>query len=147
MIYRKAIEYKHNLEDWLFPSGWYNFSKREEFTRSQEESLKKYLGSAIDETWYLKILCVHPVFQRKGIGAKLLDWGLKNARERGEKVYLEASEIGKGLYIKKGFKKLGEIVMGDREAVLPCMIWDPATAASDDEIAKQTAQVQIQTIE
>ena len=84
----------------------------------------------------MKILCVHPGFQRKGIGAKLLDWGLKHARERGEKVYVEASEFGKGLYSKKGFKELGEIVLGDMEVVLPCMIWDPATALIQEEIGK-----------
>ena len=25
VIYRKVIEYKDALEDWLFPSWWYNF--------------------------------------------------------------------------------------------------------------------------
>ena len=142
-IYRKAIEYMDDLEDCLFPSWWNNLPKREEFNRLQQGSLEKYLGSAIDETWYLKVLCVHPGFQRKGIGAKLLDWGLKHARERGEKVYVEASDIGKGLYIKKGFKELGEIVLGDGEVVIPCMIWDPATAPSQDEIAEQPGPIQI----
>ena len=46
VIYRKAIEYKDDLEDWLFPSWWHNSPKQEEFTRSQDESLKKYLGSS-----------------------------------------------------------------------------------------------------
>ena len=64
--------------------------------------------------WYLKILCVHPGFQRRGVGAILLDWGLNHARERGEKVYLESSEYGKGLYMKKGFKEVGEIVLGEQ---------------------------------
>ena len=132
-IYRKVIEYKDNLEDWIFPSRWHNLSKQEKLKRSQEESMEKYLGSKIDETWYLKLLCVHPEFQRKGVGTKLLDWGLERARERGQKVYLEATEFGIALYINKGFKELGEIVLGDREVVLPCMIWDPATAPGQEE--------------
>lgn len=144
VIYRKAITYKNYLEDWLFPSWWHCLSKQEEFKRLQEQSVEKYLGSTIDETWYLKALCVHPRFQRKGVGTELLDWGLKHAQQRGEKVYLEASEFGVGLYIKMGFKKLGEIVLGDREVVQPCMIWDPARAPSQEEIAKHTGSVQIQ---
>lgn len=132
-IYRKMIEYKDNLEDWIFPSRWHNLSKHEKFKRLQKESVEKYLGSKIDETWYLKILCVHPEFQRKGVGTKLLDWGLERARERRQKVYLEATEFGVTLYINKGFKELGEIVLGNREVVLPCMIWDPTTAPGQEK--------------
>src|SRR5215471_14567806 len=43
VIYRKGIEYKNDLEDWLFPSWWCDFSKREEFNRLKKESVEKYL--------------------------------------------------------------------------------------------------------
>lgn len=131
MLYRKGIEAKDAIEDWLFPLRWYNHSKREEFHRLQEECMEKFMGqNGIDEMWYLKTLAVHPGFQRRGVGAILLDWGLNHARERGEKVYLEASESGKGLYLKKGFKELGDLVPGDKEVLLPCMVWDPNIAPS-----------------
>jgi GNAT superfamily N-acetyltransferase len=130
MLYRKVIESKDALEDWLFPSWWYILPRRAELERLQLECMDKFLGlKAIDEMWYLKILCVHPGFQRRGIGAILLDWGLNHARERGEKVYLEASHYGKGLYAKKGFKDVGNLIAGENnEVVLPCMLWDPKTA-------------------
>jgi predicted N-acetyltransferase YhbS len=103
--------------------------------------MDKYLGKGkIDEMWYLAILCVNPKFQRRGVGAALVDWGLTHARARGEKAYLEASPFGKPLYIKKGFKVVGDLVVGegDDQLNLPCMLWDPATAPSDQEIAHIT---------
>jgi predicted N-acetyltransferase YhbS len=103
--------------------------------------MDKFLGrGAVHEMWYLKVLAVHPGYQRKGVGAALVDWGIKHARARGEKVYLEATPFGKGLYLKKGFKTVGELhvgVEGD-EVRLPCMLWDPATAPSDEQIAQLT---------
>jgi ribosomal protein S18 acetylase RimI-like enzyme len=79
---------------------------------------------------------VHPDFQRRGVGSALLDWGLSHARFQGEKVYLEASEFGKGLYLKNGFKKVGELVVdeeGDR-AMFTYMLWDPVIVRSADKI-------------
>jgi hypothetical protein len=65
---------------------------------------------------------------------------LKHARERGEKAYLEASPFGKGLYLKKGFTTVGELQVGEEgdEVRLPCMLWDPASAPSDEQIALLT---------
>jgi GNAT superfamily N-acetyltransferase len=141
LVYRKGIEYKDALEDWLFPSWWYIHSRRDLFSNAQDECMDKYLGKGnIDEMWYLAILCVNPKFQRRGVGAALVDWGLTHARARGEKAYLEASPFGKPLYIKKGFKVVGDLVVGegDDQLNLPCMLWDPATAPSDQEIAHIT---------
>jgi ribosomal protein S18 acetylase RimI-like enzyme len=140
-IYRKGVQYKDALEDWLFPSFWYDHGRREQFQKAQEDCMEKFLGAgAIDEMWYLKVLAVHPGYQRKGVGAALLDWGLKHARARGEKAYLEATPFGKGLYLKKGFTTVGELHVGEEgdEVRLPCMLWDPASAPSDDQIALLT---------
>ena len=132
LLYRKGIESKDFLEDWLFPSWWYSHSKRIDFNNLQKECMEKFLGpKAIDDMWYLEILCVHPDFQRRGVGSVLLDWGLERARRRGEKVYLEASEFGKRLYDKKGFKEVGKLLARENnEVILPCMLWVPNTIPS-----------------
>lgn len=127
-LYRKAIQTKDKLEDWLYPQVWYRPGTRDEFHRAQEDKMTEYLGeNGIDDMWYLKVLCISPDYQRKGFGEALLDWGLNRAQVRGEKVYLEASEFGKALYLKKGFKEIGAVVMGNGATILPCMLWDPET--------------------
>ena len=131
LIYRKGIECKNNIEDWMFPSNWYLPERVKKFRDTQEEVMERLLGPVKkDETWYLKILIVHPEFQRRGVGTALLDWGLAHARGRGENVYLEASDRGEPLYLKKGFKELGHLVVGEEghEASLPCLLWDPPPA-------------------
>src|SRR5579862_1944952 len=97
VLYRKSVEYKNALEDWLIPAWWMIPERYKRFKSIQEQCIESYLGPGnIDRTWYLKVLCVNPNYQRKGIGGILVNWGLKHARERNEKAYLEASEFGKG---------------------------------------------------
>jgi GNAT superfamily N-acetyltransferase len=133
IIYRKVIESKDAFEDWLFPSQWHISERREEFETAQDVSINKFLGpGTIDDTWYLKILAVHPEFQGRGIGTALLDWGLNHARERGEKVYLEATPSGEKLYLKKGFQKVGDLTVGreGEQILMPCMLWGPVITPS-----------------
>lgn len=47
-------------------------------------------------------LVVSPNYQRRGIGAKLFEDGLKSADEAGLQVILGASQEGSGLYKKYG---------------------------------------------
>lgn len=141
VVYRKAIQYKDALEDWLFPQFWYDQPRRDQFHKAQRDCMEKVLGlRGIDEIWYLKVLAVHPEYQRRGVGAALVDWGLKHARERGEKAYLEATPFGIGLYLKKGFTTVGDLILGVEgdEIRLPLMLWDPDTAPSDEQIAQLT---------
>jgi len=136
-LYRRAIQAKDDLEDWLFPSYHYNSERRAQFNEGQVECMEKFLGpGGIDEMWYLKILAIHPDYQRRGVGAKLLNWGLERARARGEKVYLEASRRGKGLYTKLGFEHVGDLTLrdGETETIMPCMLWDPATAPGPERV-------------
>ena len=147
-IYRKSIEYKDALEDWMWPSYWIIPEKWAAFTQAQKQAADNHLGKGkIDEMWYLNILAVRPGYQRRGVGAALLDWGLKHARQRGEKVYLEASPTGMGLYLKKGFRVVGELELQDpgNRFVAPCMLWDPESAPSQEDIEQvQAGQVEKQ---
>lgn len=63
----------------------------------------------------LSILVVHPGHQRKGLGAMLLENGLRRADELGLRAYLESSPKGKGLYAKWGFEEVGVMDFDARE--------------------------------
>lgn len=80
------------------------------------------------EFLYLGVLAVHPDHQRRGIGSKLLNWGLERARREGVRVGTEASPAGKGLYEKFGFEVVREVVWDEgrgEEGRSPVMLWEP----------------------
>lgn len=56
-------------------------------------------------------LCVtDPDFQRRGIASKLVQWGLDEAKRRGDlEATTEASVMGRHVYKKMGFNSMGEI--------------------------------------
>ncbi|KAM3075069.1 hypothetical protein ACMFMG_007472 [Clarireedia jacksonii] len=75
----------------------YTFAKGDEYM----------FGACGDRSWIkLNILIIHPSYQRRGIGAKLLEEGLKIADERKTQVVLGASKFGVGLYKKYGFEEV-----------------------------------------
>jgi ribosomal protein S18 acetylase RimI-like enzyme len=63
----------------------------------------------------LGLLCVHPDFQRQGIGKDLVQWGLRRAADLGLTVHLEASPEGLPLYRSLGFEVVETVVVGANE--------------------------------
>lgn len=57
----------------------------------------------------LQNLCVEPRWQRKGVGARLIELGQREARREGIRVVLTSSEAGAGLYARMGFVRKGEL--------------------------------------
>lgn len=57
--------------------------------------------------WFLKVLTIDPPYQRKGLGTLLVKWGTKKADQDGVDAWLESSPMGKGAYLKAGFRVLG----------------------------------------
>ena len=81
----------------------------------------------------LSILVVSPEHQRRGLGARMLQDGLKIADEMGVEAYLESSPKGKGLYAKHGFEEKGYMKFDAREYgfdrdVPHCLMVRPAKA-------------------
>jgi len=54
-------------------------------------------------------LVVSPDYQRCGIGAALLEWGLKRCDEEGLECWIDATDEGKGLYLKHGWEDAGGV--------------------------------------
>ncbi|RFU81553.1 hypothetical protein TARUN_647 [Trichoderma arundinaceum] len=60
---------------------------------------------------YLKLLHTDPVHQRRGAGSMCLRWGAAEADRLGLVSYLEASEEGRLLYEKHGYKEVDRITV------------------------------------
>ncbi|KAH7113250.1 putative GNAT family acetyltransferase [Dendryphion nanum] len=64
----------------------------------------------------LDMCAVDPTFQRRGIAGKLAEWGLEEAKRRGElECTTEGSSMGRAVYERLGFKNEG---VGDIEYVV-----------------------------
>ncbi|KAF1815908.1 acyl-CoA N-acyltransferase [Eremomyces bilateralis CBS 781.70] len=55
---------------------------------------------------FLHLLTTHPDYQRRGAGAIIMKWGCEQADKYRVRAFLEASQKGKGLYEKFGFKEV-----------------------------------------
>ncbi|KAL2677334.1 hypothetical protein Neosp_011103 [[Neocosmospora] mangrovei] len=75
-----------------------------------------------DERWRLAFISVSPNHQRRGIGRKLVQWGLDRSEEEGVAAVLEASDAGKGLYEKMGFVEVGKMPFDGGKVEEPVMI-------------------------
>ncbi|CAI6341701.1 unnamed protein product [Periconia digitata] len=91
------------------PSHWdRNF--RAFFDKCQEEARESVLRGN-HHVWELVQLYVDPVYQRKGVGRMLVDWGLKQSDEDHCPTYVEASPDSKPFYEKKGFRVRAEAII------------------------------------
>lgn len=73
-----------------------------------------------DEHWYLPFIGVEPARQGRGIGSRLLQWGLARADRDGVPTYLEASSPrNRALYERHGFVATAEIRAGDSPPLWP----------------------------
>jgi len=87
--------------------------------------------------YYLKILAVHPTWQRKGIGKMLMRDGMARARRENVPVRLESSPSGAGMYKSIGFRQVGSMTKL-RGVTGPIFIWDPAIDdAEQDGLSKK----------
>jgi len=57
----------------------------------------------------LSLMCVCTRFQRRGIGQLLMGWGLARIDSLGLESFIEASDFGKGLYTRCGFRPVTDV--------------------------------------
>jgi len=98
-----------------------------------ERESKRCLGpDGHSNMWYLSALCVDPAHNRRGIGKMLLQRGLEMATTDGTGLFLFATEEGRPLYLKHGFKCFGETT-----DIVGCptwpMLWTPPAHAGNGE--------------
>jgi GNAT superfamily N-acetyltransferase len=75
-------------------------------------------------------MIVHPDYQRRGIGTKLLAEVCSLADKVGQDIYLESSPRGTKLYLNAGFDRIGDIEMLDGAYVIACMLRKAGAAVS-----------------
>jgi GNAT superfamily N-acetyltransferase len=74
------------------------------FWKRRIEVAKEKAHSEPPAIFVLDMCCVDPGYQRRGIAGKLVQWGLDEAKRRGNlECTTEASSMGRGAYIKLGF--------------------------------------------
>ena len=67
-------------------------------------------------------MCVHPEFQRRGIGRLLMEWGLERMDGLELEGFIEATPSGKGLYSKSGFRPVKDVSV-DMTCASPSEEW------------------------
>ena len=74
------------------------------FDKMVEDISKSHSGNG--HIW-LGFIAVDPMFQRKGVGTQLLQWGLERSDVENIPIGLVGSKMGCGLYEKVGFEDVG----------------------------------------
>lgn len=123
---KAIIELERYLLSW---ESWYETTF---FDRASEpERYKAYAALGHDELyaplgpfWNLGLLAVSPRHQRRGVGAKMLQYIQAIANEENVPVSLEASEVGKELYLKCGFKVINYVEYTEGLWDID-MVWEP----------------------
>jgi len=83
--------------------NWVNQPAIDRLSALNAVVIPKYIPDTVP-TLFCKLLVVHSAYQRRGIGAVLMDWGIAKAQKDGLRVALQSTKAGKRLYEKKGFK-------------------------------------------
>jgi len=73
---------------------------------------KKYIVE--ENMYFLNILAVHPQYQRRGLGSRLIEPVLALADAEGRRTYIEASRKGVRLYERYGWVRVDAVVMDTR---------------------------------
>lgn len=83
------------------------------------EVLREKAATDSPAAFALDLCAVDPAFQRRGIAAKLVQWGLDEAERRGGlEATTEGSVMGRHVYRKLGFQPVAEIDYGVDERLL-----------------------------
>ncbi|CVK99427.1 uncharacterized protein FMAN_02269 [Fusarium mangiferae] len=98
-----------------------NKKHMEAYAKALPAGLKKYFKRFGSEQIPLWEVVTHPDFRRRGAASMICEWGQKEADKYGKSLSLLATPMGKGLYLKLGYRVLGSVVVqveGEEERVV-----------------------------
>ena len=79
---------------------------------------------------HLQFLFVDPAWHRgKGVGRKLLQWGIDVSNQQGLPIVLESSQVGYDFYIKHGFRLLDSVridIVPEKAYDAPVVVYEPS---------------------
>lgn len=75
-----------------------------------------------EEHWFLSLIGVRPEAQGQGAARMLLQWGLQEAENAGMRVFLDATEDGRPVYEKYGFREVRQMHFANGTVKQTCMI-------------------------
>ncbi|KAF2801821.1 acyl-CoA N-acyltransferase [Mytilinidion resinicola] len=130
------IHYKHrDEEEWKWKGvEWLASTERERAEQLLGEMVhtkERFVGGKPHV--YCHVIAVHPEYQKRGIGRRLMQWGVEVGEQAGLPVYLESSKEGEGLYRSLGFEEVGRVrhraeLIGESEDVeVPLMVRMPGS--------------------
>ena len=119
-----ALELERYLLSWdLYYLDIISHTDRDALKKSRDIHYEALTPLEASGCWYLANLAVSPTHQRRGIGGALLTWGTSTATKDRLPIALEASVVGRGVYMKHGFKVVErQQVLEGLEGV--AMIWE-----------------------
>lgn len=100
------------------------------FRATAKRVVERFFDSVYgDRQIHLQILGVHPDHWRRGVGSKLVRWGMDKAEEEEMPLTLLAGSVGFHLYSSLGFRQVGSTVFqvpGEAEAIdAKAMVYEP----------------------
>ncbi|KAF8857924.1 hypothetical protein BDZ45DRAFT_674390 [Acephala macrosclerotiorum] len=80
-----------------------------------------------EKDFFVNVLCTLPEYHRKGLGSMLLQRFLDNANKANAKTYIQATEMGAGLYPRFGWRDVEEMTVRTPKGdfVWRCMMREP----------------------
>ncbi|GAB1213998.1 hypothetical protein ATERTT37_003154 [Aspergillus terreus] len=108
-VYWRERTAEERVKPWI---GWLEGQQRERaetFLGQLWEKREKYIGEK--RHVYCHTVAVHPDYQGRGVGKKLMQWGLDIAEQLKVPIYLESTHEGRSLYERLGFATLQEGVV------------------------------------
>jgi predicted N-acetyltransferase YhbS len=94
----------------------------------------------------LILLATHQEYQRRGAGAKLVTWGMEMASEHGKTTVVIGSPAGKELYLRLGFKLVGDFHVqldGEEDKMEFCALaYEPDQNGEVESLSVNTATVE-----
>ncbi|KAF5714752.1 hypothetical protein FGLOB1_3368 [Fusarium globosum] len=98
-----------------------NKKHMEAYAEALPVGIKKYFKQFGSDQIPLWEVVTHPDFRRRGAASMICEWGQKEADRDGKSLSLLATPMGKGLYLKLGYRVLGSVVVqveGEEERVV-----------------------------